>query len=114
MTVSPTNNGRWQALRAPTLADPERRARYERKKATVMATRDWLRLIDQVREEAGLSKAALAHRVDMEPSAIRRLFTSESSNPKLDTVVSLMVALDIEWILTRRSRASGRRKMASK
>lgn len=96
-----TQEGRWAALRAPTLADPERRMRYERKKATVLATRRWLQLIDTAREDAGLSKAALAHRVGMEPSAIRRLFTSVQSNPTLDTVLSLMLALDIEWDLKR-------------
>lgn len=103
-TRSTPSAGRWAALRAPTLADPERRVRYERKRASVEATRQWLQVIDQAREEAGLSKAALAQRVGMEPSAIRRLFTSARSNPTLDTVVSLMLALGIEWDLKPSSR----------
>lgn len=103
------HTGRWAALRAPTLADPERRARYERTKATVVATRRWLQMIDQAREEAGLSKAALAQRVGMEPSAVRRLFTSARSNPKLGTIVALMLALDIDWSLKPRPRRAGSR-----
>lgn len=70
-TRSTTSVSRWGALRAPTLADAERRARYERKKASVEATRRWLQVIDQAREEAGLAKATLAERVGMEPSAVR-------------------------------------------
>ncbi len=91
--------GRWAALRAPALADPVRRARYERKKAAVIATRRWLRFIDEARRDLGLSKAELGRRIGMEPSAIRRLFTSAQSNPTLETVVTLMAALDIQWDL---------------
>jgi len=89
------NTGRWAQLRAPTLASPERRTRYERTKRQVLVTRQVLQQIDAERERRGLTKAELAHLVGMTPSVVRRLFSSESSNPAFGTVVAMLDALEL-------------------
>src|SRR5690348_12644298 len=84
---------RWEQIRSRKLADPLARERYERTRRAVVATRELLRLVDLERERAGLSKAALAASVGASPSAIRRLFSSNASNPTLKTLLEVFDAL---------------------
>ena len=55
-----------------------------------------IRALDERRCDLNLSKAELARRADLRPEVIRRLFTAESPNPTLSTVVALAGALKLE------------------
>lgn len=57
------------------------------------AVRTLLHDLDEAREVAQLSKAALAESVDLPPETIRRLFTAEGQNPTAATLVKLARAL---------------------
>jgi DNA-binding phage protein len=94
MTTNPT--GGWAEIRERATATPELRAQYESTKRAVIETRRMLQELDAARERAGLSKAALAHQVGMDPSVVRRLFTAAGSNPSLHTVLTIMAALGLE------------------
>ena len=77
------------------LEDPEFRVEYERARAELAQVNELVRTLDQLRIEAGLSKAELARHADRNDAAIRRLFTAES-NPELRTIVALATALGAE------------------
>ena len=85
--------GRWEQMRERALELPEHRARYERNKGALVQSRQILMQIDAVRESLGISKAELARRIGADKSVIRRLFSSADSNPRLQTVLSLLGAL---------------------
>ena len=55
-----------------------------------------IRALDQRRCNLKLSKAELARRANLRPEVIRRLFSAESPNPTLSTVVALAGALELE------------------
>ena len=57
---------------------------------------DLIRALDERRCDLNLSKAELARRADLRPEVIRRLFSAESPNPTLSTVVALAGALKLE------------------
>lgn len=105
------NTGQWEALRESIVDTPELKERYARTKAAVIQTRELLQQIDSERELAGLSKAALADRIGVDPSVVRRLFSAESSNPTLHTVLELASALgmQISFRAPRRRARPGRR-----
>lgn len=95
MTTADQEHG-WAHLRDQILSTPERRARYEHTRNTVIQTRRLLKSIDAERERLGLSKSALANLVGADPSVIRRMFSSETSNPTLQTTMALAEALGLE------------------
>ncbi len=95
-----SGESRWASMRERALADPDDRRRYERKKRTIALTRQVLMRIDAERERTGLSKAELARRIGTSPSVVRRLFTSEGSNPTLRTVIEMLDELGIDLDLT--------------
>lgn len=51
--------------------------------------------IDDAREAAGLSKAELARAIQKEPASIRRLLSSDNSNPTLGTLAEVAAALGL-------------------
>jgi transcriptional regulator with XRE-family HTH domain len=51
--------------------------------------------IDDAREAAGLSKAELARAIQKEPATIRRLLSSDNSNPTLGTLAEVAAALGL-------------------
>lgn len=55
-----------------------------------------IRALDERRCNLELTKAELARRADLRPEVIRRLFSAESPNPTLSTVVALARALELE------------------
>lgn len=57
--------------------------------------------LDELREQQGVSKAALAREIDKNPAAIRRLLTAPG-NPELGTVVALADALDTDLVIVPR------------
>ena len=109
-TMEHPNEGRWAELRRRTVSTPELKERYERTRLAVIRTRQTLQRIDEERERQGLSKAELARRTGMSPVVVRRLFSSPSSNPTLETVLSLLEELDIEVELKPRRARPVRRQ----
>jgi DNA-binding phage protein len=88
--------------------DAEFRAEYERHRREVAQIDAVVRQLDQLRELAGMSKAALARKIGKDPASIRRLFTAEV-NPELKTVAAVANALGAEVKAVSRRRPHGRR-----
>jgi DNA-binding XRE family transcriptional regulator len=74
------------------LQDPEFRAEYEQARAEIAQVDKIMRQLDQLRVEAGCTKAELARRIGKDPASVRRLFSSEV-NPELRTVAAMATAL---------------------
>lgn len=91
-----TASSEWEQFRARLLEDPEAREEYERTFREVSALRTILQTCEAEREKVGLSKADLAHRVGRNPSAIRRLLTSETGNPTFKTMLGICDVLGLE------------------
>src|ERR1051325_7815897 len=87
--------------------DPKFREEFERQRREVAQIDAVVRQLDELREEAGMSKAELARAIGKEPSSIRRFFTAEV-NPELKTVAALANALGarVEVVETQTTRAS--------
>ena len=51
--------------------------------------------IDDAREDSGSSKAELARAIQKEPATIRRLLSSDNSNPTLGTLAEVAAALGL-------------------
>ncbi len=104
---------RWAQIRERRLAEPELHERYERTRRSALLTHQLLQLIDAEREKAGLTKAELASRIGTNPSAVRRLLTSGTSNPTLRTTLSLLDVLGLELSVKPKQRARRRRTSRS-
>lgn len=87
------------------MEDPEFRAEYERARREIDQVDSVIRQLDQLREEAGLTKAELARHIGRDPSSIRRLFTAKA-NPELLLVASIAEDLSAEIrIVPRKSKS---------
>ncbi len=91
---------------AARMRDPEFRQEYQRARREIDQVDAVIRQLDRLREEAGISKAALARNIGRDPSSIRRLFTA-SGNPELLLVASIAEDLDAEIRVVPRKRARG-------
>jgi DNA-binding XRE family transcriptional regulator len=89
------------------LADKDTRAEYERARHEIEQIDAVIRSLDELREDAGMSKAELARRVGRNPASIRRLFTAEQARPELPLIISIANALDANVEVKPRSRRSG-------
>lgn len=100
---------------AARMRDREFREEYERARREIDQVDSVIRQLDQLREEAGLTKAELARHIGRDPSSIRRLFTAKS-NPELLLVASIAEDLDAEVRVVPRKRKarSGRPATASR
>jgi len=103
MTASRTGAERYLARR---LEDPEYRQAYEEARERIEQIDSVIRTLDVRREELHLTKADLARRAGVKPEAIRRLFSAETPNPTLSTLVALAGALDLEIRPTPRPSSS--------
>ena len=90
---------------AGRLKDPEFRAEYERARAEIAQIDAIMRTLDDLREEAGFSKADLARQIGKDPASVRRLFTAQV-NPELKTIAALAQALGAEIQIVPRGRRS--------
>ncbi|MCE0487818.1 helix-turn-helix domain-containing transcriptional regulator [Ornithinimicrobium sediminis] len=77
------------------LQDPEFLREYVVESMRISTIDSVVNAIDDAREAAGLSKAELARAIDKEPATIRRLLSSESSNPTLGTLAEVAAALGL-------------------
>jgi DNA-binding XRE family transcriptional regulator len=98
---------------AARMEDPEFRAEYERARREIEQVDSVIRQLDELREQAGLTKAELARHIGRDPSSIRRLFTAKS-NPELLLVASIAEDLGAEVrVVPRRTTAASRRRTAA-
>lgn len=98
------------------LKDAGYREHYEEARARIGQVDAVIRALDERREELSFTKAELARRAGVKPEAVRRLFSAETPNPTLNTLVALAQALDLELRPQprRNARANGARSSASR
>ena len=98
---------------AAEMEDPEFRAEYERTRRELTQVNAVMRALDELRDEAGWSKAELARQIGKNDASVRRLFTAEV-NPELRTVAAMAAALgaEIRIVSRRRPRRETRRPAA--
>jgi DNA-binding XRE family transcriptional regulator len=96
----------YEKRRQDWLADEGTRAEYERARSEIEQIDAVIRSLDELREDAGMSKAELARRVGRNPASIRRLFTAELARPELPLIISIANALDASIEIKRRPRRS--------
>lgn len=85
--------------------DPEFRAEFERQQREIAQIDSIVRQLDELREQAGMSKAELARAIGKEPSSIRRFFTADV-NPELKTVAAIADVLGAEVKIASSGRSS--------
>ncbi|MDY0913646.1 helix-turn-helix transcriptional regulator [Rathayibacter festucae] len=88
----------WQDLQTD-LDDPEFARAYAAESIRVATLDAVVNQLDDLRETAHLSKAALARAIGAEPSVVRRLFSSSSANPTLGTLAEVAAALGMKVAL---------------
>jgi transcriptional regulator with XRE-family HTH domain len=93
MTVS-KHSAFWDDL-ARDLEDPEFLREYVVESMRIATIDQVVNAIDDAREAAGLSKAELARAIQKEPATIRRLLSSDNSNPTLGTLAEVAAALGL-------------------
>ena len=84
----------WDDL-ARDLEDPVFLREYVVESMRIATIDSVVKAIDDAREAAGLSKAELARAIQKEPATIRRLLSSENSNPTLGTLAEVAAALGL-------------------
>ena len=82
------------------LKDEEFHREYELARAQIAAVDEIVRRIDTARTDLGMSKADLARAMRVEPSAVRRLLTEQSSNPTIATLAKAAYAVGLEITVT--------------
>lgn len=106
------DTGYYEKRRQGWLADEATRAEYERARSEIEQTDAVIRSLDELREDAGMSKAELARRVGRNPASIRRLFTAEQVRPELPLIISIANALDASIEIKHRPRRASRKRAA--
>lgn len=84
----------WDDL-ARDLEDPEFLREYVVESMRIATVDQVVNAIDAARVAAGLSKAELARAIQKEPATIRRLLSSDNSNPTLGTLAEVAAALGL-------------------
>jgi DNA-binding phage protein len=82
----------WDDL-ARDLEDPEFLREYVVESVRISTIDKVVNALNDAREAAGLSKAALARAISAEPAAMRRLFSAGQVNPTLGTLAEVAAAL---------------------
>ena len=84
----------WDDL-ARDLEDPEFLREYVVESVRIATIDQVVNAIDDAREAAGLSKAELGRAIQKEPATIRRLLSSDHTNPTLGTLAEVAAALGL-------------------
>jgi DNA-binding XRE family transcriptional regulator len=100
----------YEKRRQDWLADEDTRAEYERARHEIEQIDAVIQSLDELREDAGMSKAELARRVGRNPASIRRLFTAEQARPELPLIISIANALDASVEIKRQPRRSNKKQ----
>ncbi|HET7682963.1 MAG TPA: helix-turn-helix transcriptional regulator [Marmoricola sp.] len=87
-------NAFWDDL-ARDLEDPQFLREYITESMRIATIDGIVNALDDAREAAGLSKAELARAIQAEPATIRRLFSSDKTNPTLGTLAEVAAALGL-------------------
>jgi DNA-binding phage protein len=98
------------------MKDPEFRAAYQLARARIDAIDNLVRGLDEARQAQRMTKAELARRMSVQPEVVRRLFSMETPNPTMNTVVCAAQALGLRVELEKeasRKPARGRRTSAA-
>ncbi|WP_069744487.1 helix-turn-helix transcriptional regulator [Streptomyces sp. EN23] len=82
----------WDDL-AEDLQDPEFLRHYVVESIRVATIDRIVNELDEAREAADLSKAALARAISADPAVVRRLFSAKHVNPTLGTLAEVAAAL---------------------
>jgi ribosome-binding protein aMBF1 (putative translation factor) len=87
--------------------DSEFRREFERQRREIAQIDSVVRQLDELREQAGMSKAELARAIGKEPSSIRRFFTADV-NPELKTVAAVadILGAEVKVVATRKTRTT--------
>jgi transcriptional regulator with XRE-family HTH domain len=93
-TIMTSRSAFWDDL-AQDLADPEFLREYVVESVRIATVDRIVNALDDARGAAGLSKAELARAIAVEPATVRRLFSSDKSNPTLGTLAEVAAALGL-------------------
>ncbi|MET8081192.1 helix-turn-helix transcriptional regulator [Streptomyces sp. NPDC005303] len=88
----------WDDL-AEDLQDPEFMRHYVVESIRIATIDRIVNALDEARDAADLSKAALARAISAEPAVVRRLFSSKHANPTLGTLAEIAAALGMRITL---------------
>jgi DNA-binding XRE family transcriptional regulator len=102
--AKPLDTSYYDKRRQSWLADEETRTEYERARHEIEQIDAVICSLDELRVDAGMSKAELARRVGRNPASIRRLLTAEQARPELPLIISIANALDASVEIKPRSR----------
>lgn len=81
------------------LQDPEFLREYVVESVRIATVDNIVNGLDDAREAAGLTKAALARAINADPATLRRLFSGNASNPTLGTLAEVAAALGLKVAL---------------
>ncbi|MFC6705445.1 DNA-binding protein [Flexivirga alba] len=90
-----SNHGTFWDDLARDLEDPEFLREYVVESMRIATIDQVVNAIDEAREAAGLSKAELARAIRKEPATVRRLLSSDNSNPTLGTLAEVAAVLGL-------------------
>ena len=90
------------------MRDPKVRESYEKVRREIDSVDQLIRVIDEARADAGMTKAALARKISVEPAALRRLMSANAPNPTFSTVSKLAEAVgwSIQLVPKRKTTAA--------
>ncbi len=88
----------WKDL-AAELGDPEFLRTYIVESVRIATIDRIINSLDDARLEAGMSKATLARTINVDPSVVRRLFSSSKASPTLGTLAEVAAALGMRVVL---------------
>lgn len=88
----------WDDL-AEDLRDPEFLRHYVVESMRIATIDRIVNALDEARDAADLSKAALARAINAEPAVVRRLFSAGHVNPTLGTLAEVAAALGMRITL---------------
>jgi DNA-binding phage protein len=88
----------WDDL-AKDLEDPDFLRDYVVESIRIATIDQVVNALDDAREAAGLTKAALARAISAEPAVVRRLFSAGHVNPTLGTLAEVAAALGMRLTL---------------
>jgi DNA-binding phage protein len=83
------------------MKDPTFAAQYRETRTEIDATDKLIRALEMARQQAAISKAELAHRIDAKPEMVRRLLTVADGNPTMSTVLKVASAVGYHLELVR-------------
>ncbi len=88
----------WSDLESD-LTDPEFAREFAAESVRIATIDALVNQLDEAREAASLSKAALARAIGSDPAVVRRLFSASNVNPTLGTLAEVAGALGLRVTL---------------